>query len=280
MAEIGLSMMSNLNIRRQAVVVISSVWLVLCARTSQAVFFDLHNLTPSQATSYHRTLAGIGVQVGVDGGAFPAVSTATTFGIDSTGPNDVPTLCDGGNGFAESMVMLFDQPVFFESVLISQFGPDDSGRLEIKSAANPVSLANGLNTVGLVADKGSAQFLRWTGVNAPGTGRGFSVDGFTVRLLGIVPVQSGDYNNNGVVDAADYVVWRKTLGNSITPFGGADGDGDGIIGLGDYGQWRANFGKTAAGAATLTAVPETSSLLLVGASAVVFLGRRVARLFS
>jgi hypothetical protein len=93
-------------------------------------------------------------------------------------------------------------------------------------------------------------------------------------------VQSGDYNNNGVVDAADYVVWRKTLGNSITPFGGADGDGDGIIGLGDHSQWRANFGKSAAGVATLTSVPETSSLLLISASLLVFLGRRPVRLLS
>ena len=37
----------------------------------------------------------------------------------------------------------------------------------------------------------------------------------------------GDYNLNGTVDAADYVVWRKTLGTSVAPpFSGADGDGD------------------------------------------------------
>jgi hypothetical protein len=258
-------MMSNVSIRRQAVVVISSVWLLLCARTSQAVFFDLHNLIPSQATSYHPTMAGIGVRFGVDGATAPVVSTATTFGVDSTGPNDAPTLFDGGNGFAEAMVMLFDQDVFFESVLISQFGGDDSGRLEIKALNGNVSLTNGLNNVGLVAAKGSAHYLRWTGVNAPATGRGFSVDGFTVRLLGTVPVQSGDYNNNGVADAGDYIVWRKTLGNSITPFGGADGDGDGIIGPGDYSQWRANFGK-AASSSLAASVPEARSLTLVAVS--------------
>jgi hypothetical protein len=257
---------------------IGGAWLVMHAGTSYAVFFDLHNLTPSQATSYHRTLAGIGVQFGVDGGGFPAISGPTTFGIDSTGANDVPTLFDGGNGFAESMVMLFDQPVFFESVLISQFGVEDSGRLEVKSAPSPVSLMNGLNSIGLIADKGSAHYLRWTGVNAPGTGRGFSVDGFTVRLLGIVPVQSGDYNNNGVVDAADYVVWRKTLGNSITAFGGADGDGDGIIGPGDYSQWRADFGKGSGSGTALTSVPEAPSLFVIIASAAAaFVGGRPAR---
>ena len=40
----------------------------------------------------------------------------------------------------------------------------------------------------------------------------------------------GDYNGNGVVDAADYVAWR----NNPSAFGGATG----------YDTWKANFGKT------------------------------------
>jgi hypothetical protein len=243
------------------------------------VFFDLHNLSPSQATFYHPTLAGIGVRFGVDGGTAPAVSTATTFGVDSNGSNDVPTLFDGGSGFAEAMVMLFDQDVFFESVLISQFGTEDSGRLEIKTNNGNVTLTDGLNIVSLIAAKGSAHYLRWTGVNAPGTGRGFSVDGFTVRLLGTVPAQVGDYNNNGVVDADDYVVWRKTLGNSIIPFAGADGDGDGIVNAGDYSLWRQKFGKPPGSGAEISAVPEASAMLLLvmGAATLLVGGHRLRR---
>ena len=37
----------------------------------------------------------------------------------------------------------------------------------------------------------------------------------------------GDFNFNGVVDAADYVVWCKSLGTQ-----------------GDYNMWRTNFGKS------------------------------------
>src|SRR2546423_553780 len=45
----------------------------------------------------------------------------------------------------------------------------------------------------------------------------------------------GDYNQNGVVDAADYVVWRKTLNSSASPQGsGADGNGNGTIDAGDF----------------------------------------------
>jgi hypothetical protein len=63
-----------------------------------------------------------------------------------------------------------------------------------------------------------------------------------------VQVLVGDYNGNGVVDAADYVIWRKNLGQTgIPPFSGADGDGDGDVTTNDYDVWSANFGDTLPG---------------------------------
>jgi O-glycosyl hydrolase/regulation of enolase protein 1 (concanavalin A-like superfamily) len=54
-----------------------------------------------------------------------------------------------------------------------------------------------------------------------------------------------DYNGNGVVDGADYTVWRDTLGQSgLTPYSGADGDGDGMVDSDDFLVWKANFGAT------------------------------------
>jgi hypothetical protein len=53
----------------------------------------------------------------------------------------------------------------------------------------------------------------------------------------------GDYNQNGVVDTADYTVWRNTLGQTgVTPHSGADGDGDGDITRADYTVWKTHFG--------------------------------------
>jgi hypothetical protein len=74
---------------------------------------------------------------------------------------------------------------------------------------------------------------------------------------------NGDYNHNNVVDAGDYVVWRKTFGDPASPLGsGADGDGSGAIGPGDYTFWRERFGNVV-GTGTLTAaVPEPFGLPL------------------
>jgi predicted outer membrane repeat protein len=55
----------------------------------------------------------------------------------------------------------------------------------------------------------------------------------------------GDYNQNGVADAADYTVWRNTLGQTgIVQYSGADGSGNGSIGPEDYGVWKLHFGET------------------------------------
>jgi hypothetical protein len=75
-----------------------------------------------------------------------------------------------------------------------------------------------------------------------------------------LPPLTGDYNNNGVVDAADYVVWRKT--NT----GGEQG----------YNDWRVNFGRTAVSSGTAinsSSIPEPTSTALVMLAIVCSLAR-------
>jgi autotransporter-associated beta strand protein len=67
----------------------------------------------------------------------------------------------------------------------------------------------------------------------------------------------GDFNNNGVVDAADYVLWRNGGPLENDPTDGVQPE--------DYDIWRANFGLTAAAGAAASvgngAVPEPSPWL-------------------
>jgi hypothetical protein len=85
----------------------------------------------------------------------------------------------------------------------------------------------------------------------------------------VIPGLPGDYNRDGVVDAADYVVWRKNEGtmNALPndPRGG-------MIGAAQFTTWRANFGNMAGSGSDVSdrsssaALPEPTTLvtLLVG----------------
>jgi endonuclease I len=112
---------------------------------------------------------------------------------------------------------------------------------------------------------------------------GAQIQTLTLKLVAdvIAAILAGDYNGDGVVDAADYTVWRDTFGQSVAAaHDGADGDGDTMIGPGDYQVWVDNFGQMAAGGASgastakSAAVPEPGSLCLLGFGFALLLGYR------
>jgi hypothetical protein len=98
----------------------------------------------------------------------------------------------------------------------------------------------------------------------------YLLDGETEFRIGAVEYAElagldGDYNGDGSVDAADYVVWRKNPGM----FGDQQG----------YDNWVANFGATAGGGAgAVGAVPEppATGTVIIAASIVVALRFRRA----
>ena len=70
----------------------------------------------------------------------------------------------------------------------------------------------------------------------------------------------GDFNGNGVVDAADYTIYRDNLGGDSAALGG-NGSGAATVVVADYDLWKQNFGSSGTG--STAAVPEPSTLLLV-----------------
>jgi hypothetical protein len=98
---------------------------------------------------------------------------------------------------------------------------------------------------------------------APNFGGDHPAQYFTTTnpFVTLIAPLTGDYNDNGAVDAADYIVWRNTVGQTGANLA-ADGNSNRQIDDGDYNVWRANFGRTSLGPVG-SSVPEPSSWAIV-----------------
>jgi hypothetical protein len=98
-------------------------------------------------------------------------------------------------------------------------------------------------------------------------GGSLSWDTSQLHTVGILKVVAGggvDFNGNGTIDAADYVLWRNNNGPPV-----------------QYTTWRSTFGGPAGGSfanaeskVASAVVPEPASLLLMLGELIVIFGRR------
>ncbi|MCI0335308.1 MAG: matrixin family metalloprotease [Planctomycetes bacterium] len=128
---------------------------------------------------------------------------------------------------------------------------DTNGTSQLATAnSNPAGVAESLADVTLPA--AGTYFARIDGADDT-----IQLYEFSLSVAVLLP---GDFNFDGVVNSADYVVWRKTDG---TPEG--------------YNTWGANFGATdasgLAGASSSSAVPEPRAVVLLFAGAMLLLRR-------
>lgn len=83
-----------------------------------------------------------------------------------------------------------------------------------------------------------------------------------VEYIGVSAALTGDYNNDGTVNAADYTVWRDNLNRSVALPNEDLSVTPGQVTTADYGVWKANFGDNGSGAGTAT-VPEPAACWLL-----------------
>jgi PEP-CTERM motif len=169
-----------------------------------------------------------------------------------------------------TMRFVFEEDAWNSTISFSLFSPPLlDGTLEL-------AFAEGVNVASQIGR--TIRLFDWTGTAPTGA---FKIESpyawnlsqlYTtgnVTLIGLATVP-GDYNQDAVVDGADYVVWREMSGQLGSGLA-ADGNGDGAVDTLDYDLWRAHFGQTsggggAGGSAENAAVPEPASLamLLIG----------------
>jgi hypothetical protein len=131
---------------------------------------------------------------------------------------------------------------------LSIFAPDGTTLLGASSSA-PAGQIESLSDINLA--KAGQYFIRVTGADA-------NVQLYDLALSVAAAGVPGDFDQNGVVDAADFIVWQRDLsmnGGSLS----ADGNGDGIVNAADLGVWRMHLGESTIGG-SLRSVPEPIGL--------------------
>ena len=277
------------------------VGIDLTGRGGAAYIFDsngnqLHKLTPPIDSMTMQPVRGFGRAVSISGNV--AIVGAT--------PSDVQAL-PGEHGRA----YLFDVTT---GAQLFELTPDDSTGQDLFSDAVAISgnlalvtarhadllftpnkaylfdVATGQQIATLMPeeippDDEALESIAISGGRALGGYEGYDSPGFANNGTALIfDVLAGDYNDNGIVDAADYTVWRNAKSQIVSAFSGADGNGDTLVDDADFNLWKANYGVAAPGALTpgsggiagrAGSVPEpANATLLLVALITLSLGRR------
>lgn len=230
--------------------------------TSRYVFIDWDMKVNS-------TGAGAGVQ-----GPFMGVESyddATTpkllgsLGVDAT-TRDVMYI-DPGTGYLTETGITVDSNWHHYQVRLDFTGDLYSTSLDnVPLLSQPIAFVDGPSST--FSDADIAAFGAGADIASQNQTATAFFDNFIVRQIA-----PGDYNFDGTVNAADYVIWRHNAGAS-QPSLAADGDGNGVINQADFAVWRSNFGTAApASSATISAVPEPTGIALAACAGILICWR-------
>jgi Lamin Tail Domain len=114
---------------------------------------------------------------------------------------------------------------------------DDPGARPLRHSFAPLSFTAAQGYAAITADDNAEAGADHAGFElTSGVGR--------IALFQGGPPLAGDFNDDGIVDTADYVVWRNTNGQIVPGGTGGDANDDGNVDQTDYLLWRADFGNS------------------------------------
>ena len=178
----------------------------------------------------------------------PNLSNAVQFSVDANGDGDFSDVGDTLN--------------VYHMVLRGDYSTATPSYTVLLSQANQTALTlNGTTNLWFTASPTAGSSISSVSISAQNSNGAYVVDQLFLRSLSGIP---GDYNGDGAVNGADYVVWRDNLNTTNTL---PNDTSPGNVTSDDYTVWRANFGSAAGGTASsvgqAAAVPESATLLLL-----------------
>jgi fibronectin-binding autotransporter adhesin len=229
--------------------------------------------------------SNVAVTAGTLGGTGTIAGTVTVASAARVAPGSsgIESLDVGGLTLSAGSFLDFDLAAPGTSDLINVTNVDGLTINGVGSVnlTNAGGLAAGSYTLidyaGVLQGGDIASFLSQTPTGPAGFNYSLVDTGSTIDLsVAAIAGDDADFNNDGIVDAADYVLWRKfanTMGTGTQPTGDANGDTN-VDGL-DYDIWRQQFGEASgAGSDAGGQVPEPATAVMLSFAALLALHRR------
>jgi hypothetical protein len=210
-----------------------------------------------------------------DGDFGPATSTLSIGGIDITGltafelvglfgaNNNGTNLFEASDGDGIEIFISVDGG---PQTKVGAFAPTQSGTSSLLFDADLDGVGDGLALSTSLTEFSFDFFAQGTlldvivALTSTASDEHLAIDNLRLMARGV----PGDYNSDGIVNAADYIVWRNNLGADVVlPNQRSDASTPGTVDQEDYDYWVAQFAGGGGGSGTSVPEPTSGALLLV-----------------